>query len=39
MSEENVEMHAAGAFRDGKLVEMRWFTHKADALEAAGVSE
>ena len=38
-SEISVEMHAAGAFRDGKLVEMRWFTHEADAIEAAGLRE
>ena len=37
-SEITIEMHAAAAFRDGQVVEMRWFMHEADALEAAGVS-
>jgi ketosteroid isomerase-like protein len=38
-AEVTMEMHAVGTFRDGKLYEMRWFTDKATALEAAGLSE
>jgi ketosteroid isomerase-like protein len=38
-AEISMEMHAVGNFRDGKLVEMRWFMEKAEALEAAGLSE
>ena len=38
-AEVGIEMHAAGTFRDGKLVEMRWFTNEGDALKAAGLRE
>ena len=38
-AEVTMDMHAVGTFRDGKLFEMRWFANKADALEAAGLSE
>jgi ketosteroid isomerase-like protein len=38
-TEVTIEMHATGFFRDGKLVEMRWFTDERGALAAAGVSE
>ncbi len=37
--EISMEMHAVAAFRDDKLVEMRWFMDEADALAAAGLSE
>jgi ketosteroid isomerase-like protein len=37
--EISMEMHAVGAYRDGKLIQMRWFLDKAAALEAAGLSE
>jgi ketosteroid isomerase-like protein len=38
-AEISMEMHAVGSFRDGKVIEMKWFMEKADALEAAGLSE
>ena len=38
-AEISIEMHAAGTLRDGKLIEMRWFTDETEALEAAGLSE
>jgi ketosteroid isomerase-like protein len=38
-AEISIDMHAAGVFRDGQVIEMRWFMHEADALEAAGLSE
>jgi ketosteroid isomerase-like protein len=38
-AEVSIEMHAAGKFRDGQVIEMRWFTRDADARAAAGLSE
>jgi ketosteroid isomerase-like protein len=38
-AEITMEMHAAATFRDGKLVEMRWFMREADALQAAGLPD
>ena len=38
-AEVAMDMHAVGTFHDGKLFEMRWFTHKPDALEAAGLAK
>jgi ketosteroid isomerase-like protein len=38
-AEIRIEMHGAAAFRDGQVIEARWFMHEAGALEAAGLSE
>jgi ketosteroid isomerase-like protein len=38
-AEVTIEMHAAAAFRGGKLIEIRWFMSEADAREAAGLSQ
>jgi ketosteroid isomerase-like protein len=37
--EISVDMHAAAAFRDGKVIEWRWFMNEAGALRAAGIDD
>jgi ketosteroid isomerase-like protein len=36
-AEISMDMYIAGAFRDGKIIELRWFMNEPDALEAAGL--
>jgi hypothetical protein len=38
-AEISIEMHAAGEFRDGQVVEMRWFMNEVEARKAAGLPE
>jgi ketosteroid isomerase-like protein len=38
-AEFSIESYTAAAFRDGKIVEFRWFIHESDALKAAGMRE
>jgi len=35
--EISMDMHAAAAYRDGKVVQWRWFMDESDALIAAGL--
>jgi len=38
-AEISMENYVASAFRDGKVVESRWFMNESDALDVAGVRE
>jgi ketosteroid isomerase-like protein len=38
-AEISMDMYIAGAVRDGKFSELRWFMNEPDALEAAGLGE
>ena len=38
-AEVSMEMYTAGAVRDGRFIELRWFMNEPDALEAAGLSD
>jgi ketosteroid isomerase-like protein len=38
-AEISMENYVACAFRDGKIVEFRWFMNESDALAAAGLRE
>jgi ketosteroid isomerase-like protein len=36
-AEITMDMYAAATYRDGQLIECRWFLDEADALRAAGI--
>jgi ketosteroid isomerase-like protein len=38
-AEISMDMYAAATYRDGRLIECRWFMNEADALRAAGIAD